>query len=107
LLTDGQPNIFPPAGLVGQFEKYKNTYDDFHFNLNTFAFGKHIDTPLLDEYAMMGNGQYSFIPCPGFLGTIFVNAISNILSTMGSRCELNIEMENGARLVDVPGGFVY
>ncbi len=39
-----------------KLKKYKQTYPDFYFSLNTFAFGKNIDTPLLDEYAMIGNG---------------------------------------------------
>ena len=81
-------------------ESYKN----FYFNLNTFAFGKHIDTPLLDNYATLGNGQYNFIPCPGFLGTIFVNAISNILNTMASRCELELEMLSKNRFDRALGG---
>lgn len=50
----------------------------------TYALGKKIDSVLLSDYAFMGNGSYSFIPCPGFVGTVFVNSCSNILSTMGS-----------------------
>lgn len=107
LLTDGEPNIFPPAGMIPQLEKYKKLNENQISQINTFAIGKHINTPLLDSYAQIGLGQYSFISCPGFIGTIFVNSISNILSTMGNECELNVEMLNGAKLVEVPGGYSY
>ena len=78
-------------------------HPNFYFSLNTFAFGKHIDTPLLDKYATIGNGQYCFIPCPGFIGTIFVNSIANTLNTMASQCELTFELLNGNQLLEIPG----
>lgn len=56
LLTDGEPNIFPPSGYVMTLKKYLKAYPNFYFSLNTFAFGKNINTPLLDEYAHLGNG---------------------------------------------------
>ena len=106
LLTDGQPNIYPPAGMIPQLEKYKKMNKDKIAQINTFAIGKHIDTPLLDQYAHIGHGQYCFISCPGFIGTIFVNTLSNILSTMANECKLKIEMLNGAKLMEVPGSYL-
>lgn len=77
--------MHPPSGYVETLKKYtQKMHPNFYFSLNTFAFGKHIDTPLLDKYATIGNGQYCFIPCPGFIGTIFVNSIANTLNTMAS-----------------------
>ena len=105
LLTDGQPNVYPPAGMIPQLEKYKKMNKGQIAQINTFAIGKHIDTPLLDKYAHIGQGQYCFIPCPGFIGTIFVNTISNILSTMANECKLRVDMLNGAKLLEVPGGY--
>jgi hypothetical protein len=59
---------------------------------------------LLNNLAFVGNGQYNFIPCPGFVGTIFVNSISNILSTMANTCELIVETLNTAKIAAIPGG---
>ena len=53
---------------------------------------------------MEGFGQYNFIPCPGFIGTIFVNCLSNILCTMAAKCELQFEFHNGAKIEEVKGG---
>ena len=105
LLTDGQPNIYPPAGMIPQLEKYKKMNKGHIAQINTFAIGKYIDTPMLDQYAHIGQGQYCFVPSPGFIGTIFVNTLSNILSTMANECKLKIEMLNGAKLIEVPGGY--
>ncbi len=38
-----------------------------------------------------GHGDYSFIPCPGFIGTIFVNTLSNLLSTICVHSVLEVE----------------
>lgn len=104
LLTDGDPNIFPPSGFIPQLKKYKNAHKNFRPVINTYAIGKYIDSVLLDNFANEGNGQYCFIPCPGFIGTVFVNSISNILSTFASNCELKIEPLNGAKIEKIYGG---
>ena len=47
---------------------------------------------------MEGNGSFTFIPCPGFCGTIFVNMIAQILSTMGSQADVEVEGLNGVKI---------
>lgn len=54
---------------------------------------------------MEGNGAFTFIPCPGFCGTIFVNSIASILSTLGSNCDIEVELLNGVYANKVLGGF--
>lgn len=53
---------------------------------------------MLDSLAISGHGTYSFIPCPGFVGTIIVNSISNILCTMGNETEVEVEPLEGTVL---------
>jgi hypothetical protein len=53
---------------------------------------------LLLDLARIGKGDYSFIPCPGFIGTIFVNTLSNLMSTMAVEAELNIRTMHGAMI---------
>lgn len=43
-----------------------------------------MESSLLDELAIEGNGNYSFIPDSSFVGTIFVNALSNFLCTFAT-----------------------
>jgi len=51
LLTDGEPNIFPPSGFIEQLQKYKAKYPRFLFSLNTFSIGKYTDSKLLYDLA--------------------------------------------------------
>jgi len=45
----------------------------------------------LTELAELGSGSYAFIPDSGFVGTVFVNAISNLLVTMARSAVLVLE----------------
>uniref|UniRef100_A0A6C0HLP4 VWFA domain-containing protein n=1 Tax=viral metagenome TaxID=1070528 RepID=A0A6C0HLP4_9ZZZZ len=48
--------------------------------ITTIAFGYDVNSRLLEEIAKSANGAYYFIPDGSMVGTVFVNAISNILS---------------------------
>ena len=89
LLTDGVPNSNPPRGLVPtlKIRKEKTGLPD---TICTFGFGYNLDSPLLRDIAAVGNGSYSFIPDPGFVGTIFVHSIANILTTCATSCHLEL-----------------
>ena len=45
----------------------------------------------MEDLSQMGNsGSYAFIPDGSFVGTIFVNAISNLLTTAATNLRLTI-----------------
>ena len=48
---------------------------------------------------MIGNGHYGFIPDGGMVGTAFVNALGNILSTSVQDAMLTVTAENDARYI--------
>lgn len=56
--------------------------------INTFGFGYDIDSKLLTELAEEGGGMYTFVPDSGFVGTAFVNSISNLLTTFATKVEV-------------------
>uniref|UniRef100_A0A7S1BML8 VWFA domain-containing protein n=1 Tax=Corethron hystrix TaxID=216773 RepID=A0A7S1BML8_9STRA len=95
LLTDGQPNISPPRGNIPEFQKYKNDFDGtcLPAKLNTFGFGYHLDSQLLHNLAREGHGAYAFIPDAALVGTVFINALSNLLSTYAVSIEISLESE--------------
>ena len=78
LFTDGIPNLNPPRGII-ETMKRKLTTVNSKFNVNTFGFGYELDSKLLHDISIIGNGQFSFIPDASMVGTIFVNFLSNIL----------------------------
>lgn len=90
LLTDGCPNVEPPRGHLPTLEKLKKK-TKFTCSINTFGFGYSLDSKLLEDLAILGNsGSYAFIPDGSFVGTIFVNAITTILTTIATNVEISV-----------------
>jgi Mg-chelatase subunit ChlD len=105
LLTDGLPNISPPRGELAMLKRYISGRKQLATTINTFGFGYSIDTSLLHGIAIEGHGMYSFIPDASFVGTAFVNCISNLLVTMGRNVELTLELQHGVKVTQVLGGY--
>jgi len=101
LLTDGCPNVVPPRGHQAMLSRYKDSNPNMNCSISTFGFGYSLDSELLNELAILGNGQYSFIPDAGFVGTTFVHASSNILSTVARRVVLKVSSESNGSYGDV------
>jgi len=104
LLTDGDPNIEPPRGHIPMLQRYKDSHGgQYPGVISTFGFGYTMDSPLLRAISHEGDGIYSFIPDSGFVGTAFVNALANVLTTTGVNGVLTVEAVNGASIVEVVG----
>jgi hypothetical protein len=82
LLTDGMPNISPPRGELQSLRNYldANPLLQQHVRIATFGFGYNLKSQLLADIATVGRSLYAFIPDSSFVGTVFVNAVSNMLS---------------------------
>lgn len=80
LLTDGEPNINPPRGIVDTLKNYVKDISS-NFTINTFGFGYNLDSNLLNSISEIGNGTYAFIPDCSLVGSVFVNYLSTILAT--------------------------
>lgn len=88
LLTDGCPNVEPQGGHLQALEKLKNE-TNFTCAVNTFGFGYNLNSKLLEDISILGNsGSYAFIPDGSFVGTIFVNAISTLLTTAATNIQV-------------------
>jgi len=94
LLTDGLPNINPPRGVIPMLQRYKEQ-NGLHCSINTFGFGYNLDSTMLRDIALEGDGMYAFIPDATFVGTAFVNATSNVLATMAKNVELTLSCVGG------------
>ena len=58
----------------------------------TFGFGFDLDSKMLSEIATAGHGAYNYIPTAAMVGTVFVNAISNIRTTMGTNAIVKLNV---------------
>lgn len=102
LFTDGLPNINPPRGILPMLKKFKDKEPGGKLpcTINTFGFGYELDSELLSQLAIDGCGAYAFIPDAGFVGTVFVNSMSNLLVTMAKDVILTLRPQNGASFVE-------
>ena len=103
LLTDGCPNICPPAGHLQELQNYRDA-TDFSVQINTFGFGYNLDSKLLHGLAVAGAGTYAFIPDAKIVGTTFVDSVANVLSTLTHSATLHLTEKNGAAFSGVAGG---
>ena len=89
IMTDGVSNYNPPRGIIQTLEEHINK-KNLNFSINTFGYGYNIDSDLLNEIALLGNGIFGFIPDASMVGTIFVNMISSIITG----CVNNLQVNN-------------
>ena len=99
LLTDGRPNVEPPRGTLATLKRHVRT-SGLPCTINTFGFGYDMDSPLLKNLAAEGHGTYAFIPDASFVGTVFINATSNILATACPALVVKVEGAGAALTVD-------
>lgn len=89
--TDGVPNHNPNEGNIPALEKLKNTYK-IKYPVHTMGFGQYtsINSELIFDIAKTFNGMNGYIPDPTCIGTVFVNAIANIMTTQALGTELEL-----------------
>mmetsp|Transcript_115948 Transcript_115948/g.322893 ORF Transcript_115948/g.322893 Transcript_115948/m.322893 type:complete len:660 (-) Transcript_115948:306-2285(-) len=97
LLTDGESQS--RDAIIPNLLQYKEKYERLPGSINTFGFGYNLDSQLLVGLADAGMGSYSFIPDAGFVGTAFVNMMSQLLVTMAQEVTVSIEVEPGLELM--------
>ena len=102
LLTDGETE--DAEQLLTYLKESHGRYGGrLPSTVSTFGFGYEIDSKLLVQLASACGGTYSFIPDAGFVGTIFVNCISNLLATCCADARLKVEP--AAAVQQVLGGY--
>ena len=93
LLTDGEPNVFPPKGIVPTLKEMVDglgTEAD-KFSIHAFGFGYSLDSLLLYNICSIGRGTYGFIPDCSMVGTIFINFMANTIATVIPSAKLIVE----------------
>lgn len=106
VLTDGQPTVEPPRGHEHMI-KSKLAMLGPKCIINTFGFGYDLNSLLLSNIAKIGNGFYSFIPDAGFVGTIFINALSNLLLSCVTHGAIVVHYENSTDQINSNEIFVF
>jgi len=108
LLTDGESS--DRESILPNLQQYITEKGRLRGTINTFGFGYSLDSRLLVDLATTGSGSYSFIPDAGFVGTVFVNTLSNLLVTMAHEVCLDLQpsLDSAAEIAItedwIPGG---
>jgi hypothetical protein len=60
----------------------------------------------MQSIAEVGNGNFSFIPDAGMIGTVFVHAVANLYTTLGTSARIELESLQSKTSVEwaVPAG---
>jgi len=104
LLTDGQTTNH--GTVMSNLAEYRQKHEQLPGTLSTFGFGYNIDSPLLVNISNFGDATYSFIPDSGFVGTVFVNTLSNLLTTFAKEVFISLEATN-CEIKGVQGGYPF
>lgn len=102
LLTDGEPNINPPEGILPSLAKFIDS-NGLVSNLHVFGYGYNLDTVLLTGIATLGLGTYGYIPDCSMVGTIFINFLSNALANVTNLVQVKIEPSEDVKLLSTGG----
>lgn len=84
LFTDGMPNVEPPRGHIPAIQHYLQSQEipASNHSVRTYGFGYSLDSKLLQDIAILGRGTFSFIPDAGFVGTVFIHALADMLTSV-------------------------
>jgi len=99
LLTDGETE--DRDVIMDNLKEHKRKHEHLPGTINCFGFGYEIDSPLLVDIASFSDGSYAFIPDAGFVGTVFVNSMSNLLVTAAKDTQLTLQAKAGAEIKEV------
>lgn len=103
VLTDGALPDIPPGGYISCMRNFKDRNGGFYpCFIHTFGFCYDLDSQLLVDISNEGNGMYAFIPDGSMVGTVFINALANAVTTVGQNVKLSIEVED-ASIIKVEG----
>ena len=106
LLTDGVPNVSPPRGELTSLRNFLDANPRLaETRIATFGFGYSLKSQLLTEIAQIGRSLFSFIPDASFVGTVFVNAVANMLAAAStSSAVLKLEVAPGMQIIGCSTG---
>lgn len=103
LLTDGLPNVSPPRGELASLQRYLESQEPGRVcpRISTFGFGYQLQSDLLQNIAKEGRSHFCFIPDSSFVGTVFVNAVANLLATALPETTLQLEAADDSGLIEL------
>ncbi|OUM62954.1 hypothetical protein PIROE2DRAFT_20731 [Piromyces sp. E2] len=93
VFTDGETCDDTEKGI---YETLKDTMENSKdkYTISTFSFGNDVGPELLINIANLGNGIYGYCSDGTMVGTIFINYMANLLSTITPIVKVNVNQGN-------------
>ena len=98
ILSDGQPNYHPPKSYPEMLTDYNRDFGTDR-ELRMIGYGYNIDSELMSLIAKHDGGSFSFIPDPGFVGTVVVHSLANSMEVT-VEAEETVEKESRIAFVN-------
>ncbi|AYV82270.1 MAG: hypothetical protein Homavirus23_1, partial [Homavirus sp.] len=90
-LTDGEPNVNPPKGIVNEFSSMLPLFKSS--TMHTFGYSYGLDSELLYGVSKLGGGLFAHIPDYTMCNTVFINYISNCLTTAINKVDMEVQFK--------------
>ena len=89
VFTDGETSDKTEKGIYETLKDKIESSND-KFTISTFSFGNDVGPELLIKIANLGNGIYGYCSDGTMVGTIFINYMANLLSTITPVVKINV-----------------
>lgn len=86
-LTDGEPNIDPPRGIMTEYRNKLPISSTMHM----FGYSYGLDSQLLYDLSREGGGLFAHIPDYTMCNTVFINYLSNCLTTAINKVDMKLQ----------------
>lgn len=102
LLTDGEPNVNPPGGIMSALVSKLTREKEASPSIHTFGYGYNLDSALMHQIAVRGGGLFAHIPDHTMCGSVFTHFLANTMAAAVGQLSVTPHITRGAKAIRSP-----